>query len=142
MGENLRTMQENKGNLDKSARLKTLLAALKLSGAAFGARLGYSKTAISQIISGVRSVSDGFVYRLSAKFPEVNIEWLLNGNGEMFLAEGITVSTVSEPAPTVRTEKEFQELEAEVARLARELEEQKKISAQLAESILNITKSK
>ena len=45
--------------------------------------LGISRGEMSNVISGKRPVSKRIVNNMSTHFPEVNITWLLTGEGEM-----------------------------------------------------------
>ena len=45
--------------------------------------LGLSKGYVSQIVTGKREPSEQIVRRFANAFPEINISWLLTGDGEM-----------------------------------------------------------
>lgn len=69
------------------------------------------------------------MYRLTSEFPEVNREWLQNGNGSMFLRESgsHSVDIVSEhrpeyQAPCAECERQLAESNSEVGRLRMEIE--------------------
>ena len=143
----LQTKQVNNGDDVKSARLLALIGALGLSKAAFGGRVGLSKTAISQMTTGTRTVSDNFVYRLSANFPNVNTDWLLTGEGEMFLRKEDGPILAKEPDSAYQIESRIEELMdtvtdlmAKIEQLHEDLVREKKINSQLSEAILNLTK--
>lgn len=65
-------------------RFKEIRKALELSQEKFGERLGVTKTAISKIESGTNNPTDTIIKLLCNEY-NVNEEWLLNGDGEMFL---------------------------------------------------------
>ena len=50
----------------------------------FASKLGYAESYISQILTGKVKLSDKFINSLSI-FPEINIEWIYSGNGQMLL---------------------------------------------------------
>lgn len=64
-------------------RLKELRKTLALSQEKFGAALGVTKTAICALESGRRNVTRQMVVAICREF-NVNENWLLTGNGEMF----------------------------------------------------------
>lgn len=94
-------MQENNENIAISARLKLLISTLGLTQVAFANKLGISKSAISQYISGVRPITENLVYRVTVEVPNVNAEWLKSGEGPMLkydfdLPEGAEPPTLEE----------------------------------------------
>ena len=66
-------------------RIKSLRKeVLKLTQAKFGEKIGLKSTAIGQMESGDRNVTDRTILLICNKF-NVNEEWLRNGTGEMFI---------------------------------------------------------
>lgn len=70
--------------MDSSDRLRTLLNHTGLSQSEFAEKLGISKGQISNILSGERGITNLMALALKAEFS-VNPNWLLTGEGEMFL---------------------------------------------------------
>lgn len=70
-------------NQSSNSRLKDYLRAKEISGTALAVLLGSSQPTISAILTGNRGLSKGMIARISDKFPDLNIEWLLTGEGEM-----------------------------------------------------------
>lgn len=70
-------------NHSSNSRLKDYLRAKEISGTALAVLLGSSQPTISAILTGNRGLSKGMIARISDKFPDLNIEWLLTGEGEM-----------------------------------------------------------
>ena len=72
------------------------------------------------------SVSDMFLAKIIAVFPELNIEWLLTGEGEMLREEGIVqqalnnVSSTITQNQTINIPKDYEELKKENKRLTQE----------------------
>lgn len=72
------------------------------------------------------SVSDMFLAKIIAVFPELNIEWLLTGEGEMLRKEGIVqqavnnVSSTITQSQTINVPKDYEELKKENKRLTQE----------------------
>lgn len=50
--------------------------------------LGLSKGYVSQLMSGKREPSETIVSNLCARFPELNPQWIMTGNGEMLQDAG------------------------------------------------------
>lgn len=67
---------------DFTARLERLLAHYELSASSFADAVGVQRSSISHLLSGRNRPSLDFVLKVIARFPEVNLYWLLNGKGE------------------------------------------------------------
>lgn len=65
-------------------RIKTLRKTLNLTQAEFGERIGIKKNSVSQIESGVNSVTEPNILSICREF-HVNEIWLRTGEGEMFI---------------------------------------------------------
>jgi len=63
------------------SRLKTILAHNELSSAAFADLIDVQKSSISHLLNGRNKPSLEFVMKVSEAFPEVDLQWLLYGNG-------------------------------------------------------------
>lgn len=97
----------------------------KIHSAADCARLiGIDKAELSKMMSGNRHVSQRCVDNLLATFPEINEEWLRNGEGEMLkntsaVAENHSISIAGEEIKEnnirVNTDETIAKLIAEVA---------------------------
>lgn len=73
-------------------RLKILLDELKNrrivhNYADFASQMGKPRSIISELLNGKRTISELFVHEMTTKFPQVNADWLLTGNGEMLKEE-------------------------------------------------------
>ncbi len=64
-------------------RLLKILKHYNLSSAAFADKLGVQRSSISHLLSGRNKPSFDFLTRLLIDFPEINIEWFINGEGYM-----------------------------------------------------------
>lgn len=123
----------------KNERLKLLMKALKIKNIHLAKAIDTAPAFISQLRSGRQNITTDFAFRISKRYPLVNIDWLLHGDGEMFLeaVPGKNRIVVSEPdakyeakpgdplgalrALLERHEERLAELEAEVARLDKEV---------------------
>ena len=67
-------------------RFMQLRKYLKMTQSEFGKELGRTKMAISYYEKGERSIDNSIIILLQEKF-NVNTDWLINGNGSMFLSD-------------------------------------------------------
>jgi transcriptional regulator with XRE-family HTH domain len=65
-------------------RLQTLLATEKLASSKFADLLGVNRSSISHLLSGRNNPSLEFLQKILVKFPHINPDWLLLGQGEMY----------------------------------------------------------
>ena len=71
--------------MDIGKRLKLLRKnTLNLTQSKFGEQIGFKATAIGQMESGDRNVTDRTILLICKEF-NVNEEWLRNGTGDMFI---------------------------------------------------------
>lgn len=64
-------------------RLKFFVDSLHISKTEFATELGTSQPAMSQILSGKRSLSRGMIARIKTHYPRLNVMWLQTGEGDM-----------------------------------------------------------
>lgn len=67
-------------------RIIQLREVLKLSQAAFGDKIGLTRSGISNIENGLRPVQERHIKLILSAFPDVSEDWLRNGSGDMFKA--------------------------------------------------------
>ena len=69
----------------------------------FAEEIGIQPSGMSHILSGRNNPSLDFVMKVIRRWPEVNINWLMFGKGEMFVTQPVTqlsyATSVSEPRP-------------------------------------------
>ncbi len=65
-------------------RIKNLISVKNLSASQFADLLGVQRSNISHILSERNKPSLDFILKIIAQFPEVSLDWLLKGKGEMF----------------------------------------------------------
>jgi transcriptional regulator with XRE-family HTH domain len=75
------------GQVEQSARLQKLVKALNLNQSAFAKSLGMTQPNISRMVNGESNVSVEVLLGISKRYEEVNLHWLLTGDGNMFLEE-------------------------------------------------------
>lgn len=71
--------------IDQGLRLKKLIKALHLNQSSFAESIEKTQPNINRMISGTSSISGEVLYRISGRYAQVNLHWLLTGVGEMFL---------------------------------------------------------
>lgn len=66
-------------------RLEILLKEYNLTASRLSERIGVQRSGISHILAGRNKPSFDFLLKLAKEFPEININWLLTGKGEMLV---------------------------------------------------------
>ena len=62
-------------------RLKKVMDFYQLSASMFADKVGVQRSSISHILSGRNKPSLDFILKVTTEFKDVDIYWLLNGNG-------------------------------------------------------------
>jgi transcriptional regulator with XRE-family HTH domain len=65
-------------------RIVKLMKVEGLTNSKFASILGIQRSNITHILDGRNKPSLSFIEKLIAKFPHINIEWLITGTGEMY----------------------------------------------------------
>lgn len=71
-------------DVERRERIGRLIETEGLSQRAFAEKIGYSYSNLNKIMTGVRSVPNSLPSKIVETFPDVRIDWLLYGEGEMF----------------------------------------------------------
>jgi len=69
-------------NLEFSERLRKLLSYYDISAAGIAEVLGIQRSTISHLLSGRNKPSLDFVLKILKHYPEVELYWLINGQGD------------------------------------------------------------
>jgi transcriptional regulator with XRE-family HTH domain len=72
-------------NPEQGARLEMIIDALSETQTSVAQLLGISQGYVSQMVGGSRNISRRVLHFITKNYPSVNINWLLTGEGEMFL---------------------------------------------------------
>jgi len=72
---------------DFVGRLATLMAHYHLSASALADAIGVQRSGISHLVSGRNKPGLDFILKLHERFPEVNLYWLLKGEGDFLRNE-------------------------------------------------------
>ncbi len=73
-------------------RIKTIMAHYQLRAAQFSDAIGMQRSAVSHVLSGRNKPSLDFVLRIKRHFPEISLDWLTLGEGNM-LTNGVSLSS-------------------------------------------------
>ena len=106
--------------IEQGVRLKNLIKALNLRQESFARSLGMTQPNISRTVNGETKISVEVLNRIIDTYKNVNMHWLLTGDGTMFLDESKEKSRqVEEPAVgyTAGGKGRLEELEERVERL-------------------------
>lgn len=109
--------------IEQGIRLRQLIKALKLNQATFAKSLGMTQPNISRMISGGNTISVKVLNAITEAYKNVNLQWLLTGEGAMFKDEAEQGGQVKEPpAPyAARGKGRLEELEERLERLEEEV---------------------
>jgi transcriptional regulator with XRE-family HTH domain len=62
-------------------RLEIILDYYGLTASSFADKIGVQRSSMSHLLSGRNKPSLDFILKISEEFPEVTLEWILNGKG-------------------------------------------------------------
>jgi transcriptional regulator with XRE-family HTH domain len=65
-------------------RIKEFMTLKRINAAELADKIGVQRSNISHILSGRNLPSIPFVEKLMSAYPELNLEWLLSGNGSIW----------------------------------------------------------
>ncbi len=83
-------------------RINLLLKAKNVSARQFAEEIGIQPSGMSHILSGRNNPSLDFVMKVVKRWPEVNINWLMFGKGEMYA--GVPLSVLEPVQHTVESQ--------------------------------------
>jgi len=79
-------------------RLLQFLSAENISQAQFADTIGVARASVSHILAGRNKPGFDFIESMSSHFPDLSLEWLINGKGKMY--KSMASPTVSYKAET------------------------------------------
>ena len=80
-------------------RIQQILDAKKLSATQFSEEIGIQRSSLSHVLSGRNKPSLDFMLKIKSRYPDINLNWLLLGDGEMNEKEISAVGIVNETLP-------------------------------------------
>ncbi|WMX17065.1 MULTISPECIES: helix-turn-helix domain-containing protein [unclassified Aureispira] len=111
-------------------RFKEIVSALEINASQLAKKLDVTRPTITRIINGVNEPSAKILAPLLKAYPQLDIKWLLIGEGEMFLKPQVEVNEVDKDyldRLADSLERENTMLRKEVNGLAEELDRIRKI---------------
>lgn len=69
--------------MERKDRLNEILQYLGIAYSAFALKSGINPSNLKKMLDGSQTITDKTLFRISNTFPELNIEWLRTGEGEM-----------------------------------------------------------
>ena len=82
-----------------NTRLKQFLAAENITQAQFAGHINVVRASVSHVLSGRNNPSYEFIRSIMLKYPLLNIEWLILGEGKMYRNLPTSPVLPSEPEP-------------------------------------------
>lgn len=108
-------MEQNQ--IDQSRRLQQLIKALKMNQSKFAKQLGVTQPNISRMVTGESRISTEILNRIILAYKNVNLHWLLTGEGEMFIIGPDEKPAQVEESNVVAGKGRLEDLEERVERL-------------------------
>lgn len=87
-------------------RLEQFLSAENLTKSQFADSINVARAAITHIIAGRNNPSYDFIINTMAAYPDLNIEWLLQGRGKMY-KDNVVSEPKSQASPINTTQEEL-----------------------------------
>ncbi len=70
-------------------RIKNIIAQEGLSSSQFADEISLQRSSLSHVLSGRNKPSLDFIIKIKTRFPKIDLEWLLFGNGSMLVTENV-----------------------------------------------------
>ena len=104
-----------------NSRLEQFLAAENISQSQFADTINVARASVSHILAGTNKPGWDFLNSMMEHYPNLNIEWLMNGKGKMYKAmmvEKPQAATTQEanPAPDLFSQPVVQEMPVQTPR--------------------------
>lgn len=92
-------------------RLGILLETYEFSASAFADKIGVQRSSLSHLLSGRNRPSLDLILKIKECFPELNLDWLIQGKGEISNDKNAVKSTPTSapPSPTLSDKKNVHE---------------------------------
>jgi transcriptional regulator with XRE-family HTH domain len=114
--------------IDQGLRLKRLIKTLNHNQSTFAQTLGMTQPNISRLINGEHKISAEVLNRIITAHKNVNVHWLITGEGEMFVQPASErPAQINEPEKpyVVRGKGKLEDLEDRIERLEEEVRDLK-----------------
>ncbi len=80
-------------------RIKKLLEKDQLSPSQFADEINIQRSSLSHVLSGRNKPSLDFVMKIKQRFPEINLDWLIFGDGDMLIKKIESSSKINKESP-------------------------------------------
>lgn len=77
---------------ERADRLREFFNRLNIKNVTLASKLGIKPAFISQLLNKHSTVTTDVALRIGRVYPTLNIKWLLDGEGEMFLKKNLSVA--------------------------------------------------
>lgn len=88
-------------------RLETILEYYSLTASSFADKISVQRSSMSHLLSGRNKPSLDFVLKVTEEFPDVELDWFLNGKGSFPKDEFTPTPTINKPE--IKKESEIKE---------------------------------
>jgi len=78
-------------------RIKKIIELKQINAAQFADEIGVQRSALSHVLSGRNNPSLDFMLKIKQQYPEINLDWLLIGSGNMI--ENLVTENIKSPMP-------------------------------------------
>lgn len=105
-----------RGYMSDSERLESVIKYSKLSTRKFAIDLGYSAESLYLVLREKEPLNEKIISRIITRYPEINRQWLINGEGEMLLqnTNNQTISTMLVEERLRKNEAEIEDLKSRI----------------------------
>jgi len=77
----------------KKERIKRIIETEGMSQRAFAEKIGFNPTNLNQVMLNKRTVPNSLPPKISNAFPEIRLDWILYGEGEMYTNDQLLADT-------------------------------------------------
>jgi transcriptional regulator with XRE-family HTH domain len=85
-------------------RLETILDYYSLTASSFADKISVQRSSMSHLLSGRNKPSLDFVLKVTEEFPDVELEWFLNGKGSFPKEDFVPTPTIIQPEKKIESE--------------------------------------
>jgi transcriptional regulator with XRE-family HTH domain len=75
-------------------RIQMIMKSRNISAAQFADEIGVQRSSVSHILTGRNNPSLDIVLKILQRFPEINSDWILTGNGAMLKSKNVNSNVV------------------------------------------------
>ena len=68
-------------------RIKNWIESKRIKSSSFADKIGVNRATISHILSGRNKPSIDFLHKMISSFPDLNLNWIVSGEGFMYISD-------------------------------------------------------